>query len=108
MTDLSGLFIVFFAGLLLGGFYFGGLWWTVQKGLASENPALWFFGSLLLRTALILAAFYFLSRGDWSRLFACVVGFMIARILVVQRLTKKPTANMTPSETETIVAHQPR
>jgi F1F0 ATPase subunit 2 len=108
MTDLPTLFITFFSGLLLGGFFFGGLWWTVQKGLSSENPALWFFGSLLLRTALVLVAFYFLSQGDWSRLFACLVGFMIARIIVVQRLTKKPAANMTPSETETLVAHQPR
>lgn len=108
MTDLPTLFMTFFAGLLLGGFYFGGLWWTVRKGLGAENPALWFFGSLLLRTALVLAAFYFLSKGDWSRLFACIVGFVIARIVVVQRLTKEPAANMTPSETETIVAHQPR
>lgn len=108
MTDFPGLFIVFFAGVLLGGFFFGGLWWTVQKGMASENPALWFFGSLLVRTALILGAFYFLSQGVWSRLFACVAGFMIARIIVVQRLTRKPAANMTPSETENIIAHQPR
>ena len=36
--------------LLLGAFFFGGLWWTVQKGVTSETPALWFLGSLLLRT----------------------------------------------------------
>ena len=40
------------AGALLGAFFFGGLWWTVQKGVASERPALWFLGSLLLRTGI--------------------------------------------------------
>ena len=40
----------FVAGALLGAFFFGGLWWTVQKGVTSEQPALWFLGSLLLRT----------------------------------------------------------
>ena len=39
------------AGALLGVFFFGGLWWTVQKGVASERPAFWFLGSLLVRTA---------------------------------------------------------
>jgi hypothetical protein len=30
------------AGLLLGAIFFGGLWWTVRKGLSSKRPALCF------------------------------------------------------------------
>jgi F1F0 ATPase subunit 2 len=30
------------AGLLLGAIFFGGLWWTVRKGVSSKRPALWF------------------------------------------------------------------
>ena len=30
------------AGLLLGGFFFGGLWWTVRKGVSAKRPALLF------------------------------------------------------------------
>ena len=60
---------------LLGVIFFGGLWWTVQKGVASEAPAFWFLGSLLLRTSLILAGFYLVSLGHWSRLVACLLGF---------------------------------
>ena len=45
-------------GLVLGAVFFGGLWWTVRKGVASPRPALWFVGSMLLRTGVVLAGFY--------------------------------------------------
>ena len=50
------------AGLLLGAFFFGGLWWTVIKGVSSPRPALWFFTSMLLRMSVTLAGFYFVGR----------------------------------------------
>ena len=93
------------AGALLGAFFFGGLWWTVQKGVTSERPALWFLGSLLLRTGMILAGFYFVSQGHWSRLVACLLGFLIARVIVVKRLTRAPAEEQTPLEKET--SHAP-
>ena len=40
---------------------FGGLWWTVRKGVASERAALWFFGSMLLRTGAVMLGFYFVA-----------------------------------------------
>jgi F1F0 ATPase subunit 2 len=72
---------------LLGALFFGGLWWTVLKGLTSPRPALWFLGSMLLRTGITLSGFYLVSGGDWQRLLACLAGFVIAR-LVVTRLTR--------------------
>ncbi len=45
------------AGVALGTFFFGGLWWTIRKAIASEQPAIWFFGSLLLRMSVALAGF---------------------------------------------------
>ena len=104
MSDIPGLALAFFAGALLGAFFFGGLWWTVQKGVASERPALWFFCSLLLRTSLILAGFYFVSQGHWSRLAMCLLGFLIVRLIVVRRLTHAPAAEQTRIEEETSVA----
>ena len=68
------------AGMLLGAIFFGGLWWTVRKGVSSPRPALWFLGSLLLRTSIALAGFYFVSGGHWERLLACLLGFVIARL----------------------------
>ena len=100
MSDLLPLALAFVAGAFLGAIFFGGLWWTVQKGTSSETPALWFLGSLLVRTSLILAGFYLVSRNHWSLLIACLLGFLIARVLVVKRLMREPTEEPTPLEEE--------
>jgi F1F0 ATPase subunit 2 len=75
------------AGILLGAIFFGGLWWTVRKGVTAKNPALWFLGSVLLRTGIALAGFYFVARGDWKKLLLCLLGFLIARVVGL-RLTR--------------------
>ena len=86
MNEAIQLALVLFAGMLLGAVFFGGLWWTVQKGVSARQPALWFGASLLLRTGIVLAGFYFVSGAEWKRLLLCLFGFIIARIVVV-RLT---------------------
>ena len=68
------------AGALLGAFFYGGLWVTVQRGLSSGQPALWFLGSLLLRTGGTVAGFYLISRAHWERLPPCVLGFFVAGV----------------------------
>ena len=55
MRDPMTLLLAGGAGVLLGVLFFGGLWWTVQRGLVSRRPALWFVGSFLLRTSVVLA-----------------------------------------------------
>jgi F1F0 ATPase subunit 2 len=77
------------AGVLLGAIFFGGLWWTVRKGVAFKHPAAWFLGSLLLRTGIVLAGFYVVADAHWDRLLACLLGFIIARF-VVTRFTGPP------------------
>ena len=67
------------AGVGLGAIFFGGLWWTVRKGVSANQPALWFFASWLLRTGIVLAGFYFVGAGHSSRLLACLVGFALSR-----------------------------
>ena len=91
MSDVAILSVSLMAGVLIGAFFFGGLWWTVQKSLTSNNPALWFFGSTLMRAGFAMAGFYFTSRGDWQKLLACLLGFVIARVVVTRltRTTKK-------------------
>ena len=68
MNEMLILMLAWAAGILLGAFFFGGLWWTVRKGLWSTQPALWFFGSLLVRMSITLTGFYFVSGGHWERL----------------------------------------
>jgi F1F0 ATPase subunit 2 len=92
MNDLPRLILPLVAGALLGALFFGGLWWTVRRGVSSHRPALWFLGSSLLRTTVALAGFYLVAGGQWDRLLACLLGFVIAR-LVVTRLTPPPADN---------------
>ena len=72
----------FVAGTLLGTFFYGGLCWTVHRGVSSRRVARWFLGSLLLRMSVALAGFYFVADGHSQRLLACLLGFVAARIIV--------------------------
>jgi F1F0 ATPase subunit 2 len=94
MNEMLLPVLVLLAGMLLGAIFFGGLWWTVLKGVAARQPALWFGASLLLRTGIVLAGFYFVSGADWKRLLLCLLGFIIAR-LIVTRLTAMHIVNET-------------
>lgn len=89
MNNFLILAFALVAGLGLGAIFFGGLWWTVHQCVSSKHPALWFLGSMVVRMSIVLLGFYFVGRGDWQRLVACLVGFIIAR-LIVMRLTRTP------------------
>lgn len=104
MNETLSLLLPGVIGLFLGAIFFGGLWWTVRKGLGSRQSALWFFGSLLLRMAIVLVGFYFVGRGDWKRLLVCLLGFVVARFMVT-RLTRLPVEDSNPRIPET--SHAP-
>ena len=91
MNEWLMLALAVTAGLLLGVIFFGGLWWTVSKGVAVKRPATWFLGSLLLRTGVVIAGFHAVSDGHWQRLLACLLGFAVAR-LIVTRFAGPPLA----------------
>lgn len=82
MNDPLLILLSAIAGLVLGALFFGGLWWTVRRALASPSPALWFFSSLLIRMGIALAGLYYVGKDDWKRMTACVVGFMVARLAI--------------------------
>lgn len=86
MNENLMLALAFTAGSLLGAFFFWGLWLTVLKGVHSKHPALWFLSSMLFRTGITLAGFYVVAAGHWQRFLACLLGFAIARLILV-RLT---------------------
>ena len=83
MNETLSLLLALVTGVLLGAMFFGGLWWTVKKGVSSKRSALWFLGSLLLRTSIALAGFYFIAHGHWERLLMCLLGFVVARPIVM-------------------------
>jgi F1F0 ATPase subunit 2 len=92
MNETLMLVVAAAVGLVLGAVFFGGLCWTVRKGVPSSRPALWFVVSMLLRTGIVLVGFYSIGGGQWQRLLVCLLGFVIARFIVM-RLTRTPVEN---------------
>jgi F1F0 ATPase subunit 2 len=90
MNETGTLVLTALAGGALGVMYFGGLWWTVRRSLASKRPGLWVFASLLVRMALALAGFYWLGSGRWESMLACLAGFVLARAMLI-RMTRLPS-----------------
>ena len=96
MNDVLALAVPLTSGVLLGAVFFGGLWWTVVRGVTSRRPALWFIGSKLLRMGIALGGFYLVGGGSWQRWLLCLLGFVLAR-LVTWRLIRSP-AQSRPSQ----------
>jgi F1F0 ATPase subunit 2 len=84
MNEIPALALALCAGLVLGTLFFGGLWWTVRRGLPSPQAGLWFTGSFLLRTAIAVVGFYFVAKGGWKPLIGCLAGFVCARLFFVR------------------------
>ena len=104
MNETFSLILAGGAGVVLGAIFFGGLWWTVRRGVLSSRPALWFLGSGLLRMSIALAGFHFVSGGQWPRLVTCLVGFIVARFAVTWLM--RPAAG-TPKIPDREARHAP-
>jgi len=84
VNEASHLVAAAAAGALLGAFFFAGLWWTVRRGVSSGRAALWFLGSMVLRTCIVVLGFRLLLGGDWKTLLAGLAGFIAARVVVTR------------------------
>lgn len=98
--------VVLIVGALLGAIFYGGLWWTVRKCLSSRHVGIWFLGSLLVRTSIVLIGFYIVASAHWERIIVCLSGFLIARFFVM-RLTQ-PTSKPENISKGAYHATQPR
>jgi F1F0 ATPase subunit 2 len=99
MNEPLSLAFALAAGAVLGAMFYGGLWWTVRRGVSSKRPVLWFLGSLALRMGVALAGFYLVSGGHWQRLLLSLLGFVLAR-LAVTWLTRPRPRNRSPRTLE--------
>lgn len=82
MNEALTLSLSALAGAVLGVVFFAGLWWTVQRGMRSPRPALWFLVSAIVRIGVTLAGFYVVGAGQWQRFAACLAGFLVARVAI--------------------------
>lgn len=83
MNNVIYMVFVFAGGVLLGILFFGGLWFTVRKAVTSKTPALVVLGSYIFRVGITVAGFYFIGMGNWKNLVICLIGFIIARFVVI-------------------------
>jgi F1F0 ATPase subunit 2 len=71
-------------GAAIGALYFGRLWLTIRQlprlNHPLSHPMLWLLAGTFARLALVLAAFFLVSQGQWARLVACLAGSVAAWI----------------------------
>ena len=87
ITELS---IAFLLGGTVGLFHFGGLWFTIRRMSRVRNPEVEFVLSFFLRTAISIAAFFFISDGRWENILAAMAGFLAVRLIMVHRIGPIP------------------
>jgi F1F0 ATPase subunit 2 len=85
VAKLLPLILALAAGIVLGTFYFGGLWLTVRRLPTAQRPALLSLLSFFARLGVVLSGFYLVMDGHWQRLLACLLGFLGVRFLLVRR-----------------------
>ena len=83
MTDFLPIALAGFVGVIAGLIFFGGLWFTTRRLLTSNCPAIWLLVSFTVRVFVMLGALYWVGRDHLPRMAACLVGFVIARIVMV-------------------------
>lgn len=87
MSYMMILVLSLLAGMALGLFFFGGLWWTLRRITVVRNPGLLVSLSLLLRSVLTMAGLYLVFDEQPERLLAAVVGMLIVRFWLSRRIT---------------------
>ena len=79
------MFAALAIGGILSGFYFGGLWLTVQAVAKARQPALLLLASFVIRAGLVLAGFFLVMGGRWEPLAVSMAGFLMARAVMIHR-----------------------
>jgi F1F0 ATPase subunit 2 len=87
MNENFSLLLSPLAGIGVGFLFYGGLWLTVSRIASAKRPWLLLVANSAARTALALAAIWWVSQGSAARIALCVFGFMATRPLVF-RLTR--------------------
>lgn len=83
--ELFSLLIPLSAGMLLGGFFLGSLWFTVRQLPQVNSPWRLYAASFVIRMTVVAAVFYFLTvnrSSAWP--LAGLLGFVLIRTLGVR------------------------
>lgn len=76
----------FIAGIISGLYYFGGLWWTVQKVPTSSSPRILLAVSFIARLFPIVCVMYFAARNNPGVFFTLLPGFFLIRMVMTRKI----------------------
>jgi len=84
VNDLIHLALGMLWGITLGGFYFCGLWLTIQHLPRSGQPSLLALSSFLGRSAACLFGFYLAAGNGLGWLALSLAGFVLAKAILLR------------------------
>jgi len=90
MNSTSLLAASFFMGVLLGTFYFGGLWLTIKRLPCSRQPTLLSLGSFFARSLVCILGFYLIIGSGIEALLLSLAGFVLTKVALIRRLSLSP------------------
>ena len=79
----------FIGGVLLGLFYFGGLWITLKYISRSSKPKSWLLLSFVVRISLIMVGFWAIMRIDLVAFMLTFLAFLITRVILTRSLGRE-------------------
>ncbi|MBI1314316.1 ATP synthase subunit I [bacterium] len=101
-VEFHNLILPVVAGLGLGLFYFGGLWLTVRHVDQFRHPGAAVALSFLLRAAITVGGFGLVMQGQWERVAACMVSFVLVRQALIHFIRPIPVSTALDSQHSTL------
>ncbi len=83
------IMLTFFWGILLGLFYFGGLWLTVKTVPGKRRPGRRLAISAVARLTTVLSGFWIILQKDPATFFFALAGFFLVRIVLTRTLGRE-------------------
>ncbi len=93
MDNIIYLLIALPLGFTLGIFYFVNLWITVRQIPTTQWPFRLIVGSFVGRTSITILGFYLIMDGNWQRMLISLLGFVLARSILIKYWQPKQESN---------------
>lgn len=88
--ELTELIVPAIGGIVLGGIFFGGLYWTVASVQRFRRKGLVLVSSAIVRLVVVIGAgLILLGAGSWERMLATLLGIVVTRQILLITVGRK-------------------
>lgn len=84
--DLQKIVFCLAAGMVMGCFHFGGLWFTLYRFTKTRFSGLVFIVSFLFRSFVTLTGIFILGNGEWVGMTVCLGGILVMRQIFIVKM----------------------